>query len=69
MYFCIPLTTKGKDASFFYIPLDTQFEEKKSWIIVSQGRVFDKKRFIDSIGKVSPEEFYRIKKSLREIYF
>jgi mRNA interferase MazF len=69
MYFCIPLTTKWKDKNFFYLPLDTRFEEKSSWIIVSQGRVYDKKRFIEFIWKIWPEEFHNIKKSLREIYF
>lgn len=69
MYFCIPLTTKWKDKNFFYLPLETQFEEMQSWIITSQARVYDKRRFMEFIGKITPEEFYRIKKSLREIYF
>ena len=69
MYFCIPLTTQGKDENFFYIPLDTSFEERKSWIIVSQAKIYDKKRFVDYLGKIQPDEFYRIKKSLKKIYF
>jgi mRNA interferase MazF len=69
MYFCIPLTTQGKEDNFFYIPLKTVFENKKSWIIVSQGRVYDKKRFVELVGSIEPQEFYDIKKSLKKMYF
>ena len=69
MYFCVPLTTQWKEENFFYLPLETQFEWKKSWILVSQWRVFDKKRFTELLGVIQPQEFYAIKKSLRNIYF
>lgn len=69
MYFCIPLTTKWKNENFFYIPLETQFEERKSWLIVSQWKVYDKKRFVDFMWKLEVDEFHHIKKTLRSIYF
>ena len=69
MYFCIPLTTKWKDDHPFYLPLVTKFENRKSYLITSQGRVFDKKRFTEYIWKIIPEEFQNIKNLLRKIYF
>lgn len=51
MYFCIPLTTKGKDSPF-YQKIKLFGSDRDSFLIVSQGRSFDKRRFMDTIGTV-----------------
>lgn len=69
IFFALPLTTQWKENNRFYLALNTSFEDKKSWIIVSQWKTFDKKRFLELVGTIPAEEFYSIKKSLKNIYF
>lgn len=73
MYFCLPLTKQWKEDSKFYLQLKTaHFHEEavgKSFLIISQGRVFDKRRFMHLKGKIGHEEFLQIKNLLKMIYF
>lgn len=73
MYFCMPLTTKWKIDSLFYIRIKTARyfinSKEDSFVLVSQWKVFDKKRFMDQIGSIESEEFWEIKKSLKAVYF
>ena len=67
LYFCIPLTTKVKQWIYYYT-----FEENIAWkistLMLSQGRVLDKRRFRYQIGKIEHEEFNHIKKLLKDMY-
>ena len=67
MYFSIPLTTRWKK-SVFYRPL-WKIHGDNSWLIVSQARVFDKKRFVNKIDTLNADTFLSVKKTLRSIYF
>ena len=71
--FCISLTTKNKK-SFFYKKLENvtfyeKYKVKESVIVVSQAKIYDKKRFIKQIWYLDNTEFEIIKKDLRNIYF
>ncbi|MEI6425971.1 MAG: type II toxin-antitoxin system PemK/MazF family toxin [Candidatus Absconditabacteria bacterium] len=68
MFFCLPMTTKGKNLSYC-LQLFSVFESKESYLVINQGRTFDTQRFFTKIGKVSLEEFMQIKKLLRLRYF
>lgn len=68
LYFCIPLTTRGKcDSAFYYTLYSVKFG-KPSSLILSQWRVLDKKRFRYKINKVAAWEFNHIKKLLKGLY-
>ncbi len=69
MFLCIPLTTKGKDSSCFYIKLSDNYFQKKSYIITSQPKAIDKKRFIEKMGILSETDFESIKKELIAFWF
>lgn len=73
LLFCIALTTKNKD-SFFYKKLNKatfykEYEVKESVIIMSQWKIYDKKRFIKQIWYLEECEFLEIKKQLKSLYF
>jgi len=68
MFYCIPLTTKGKENSFFYYKLQSKNFEINSWLILSQTKNLDKKRFDEYVWKIDPWEFLIIKKLLKEMY-
>ena len=73
LFFCISLTTKNKK-SFFYKKLkNVTFYEKykvdESVIVISQAKIYDKRRFIKQIWYLENIEFENIKKDLRNIYF
>jgi len=73
LYFCISLTTKYKE-NFFYKKLNKvtfyeQYKVKESIIVISQAKVYDKKRFIKQIWYLENNEFIKIKKILKNIYF
>lgn len=67
IYFCIPLTTKGKNNKRYHF-IDSVDFKVSSAIILSQARSLDSSRFISMIGKVSPEEFIIIKQKIAHIY-
>jgi len=60
----IPLTTKEKKNIFHF---SFEFKGKISTAILSQIRLFDKKRLKYKIGRVSPHDFENIKKKLIEL--
>jgi mRNA interferase MazF len=69
MYWCVPLTTKGK-VNIFYHELESfKSSHAISRIMLSQCRTFDKKRFLECIGAISKAEFTTITKKLRSMYF
>ena len=66
MYLCISMTTQWKDNDFYYKLLDTQ---ESSYIILSQAKLFDLKRFHYKIRTVSKNEFLDIQKRLKTLWF
>jgi hypothetical protein len=73
LFFTVALTSKGKDDNKFYHKLaTTQFNERNlkykesSYIILSQVKVVDKKRFTEIMWSVGNEEFLSIKEKLKE---
>lgn len=65
--FCVlPMTTKGKESSF-YFTLSKDYFWKKSSIILSQIKVIDKSRFIEKLWKVKEVDFFLIKQKLKEL--
>ena len=74
MFFTIALTTHGKVNNRFYYQLadaifigDHVRNQHNSYAILSQARSLDKKRFLEKIGQVAPEEFSLIKQKLTEL--
>ena len=64
LYLCVAMTTKWKDNNFFY----HKYKEK-SYIILSQVKTIDRKRFLDKIDIINKEEFAKITKKLKTIWF
>lgn len=71
MFFTASLTTRGKDNNRFYhkitnIDLENPKYIDSSYLILSQVKVMDKRRFFKNIGIVEKQEFKYIKLKLRE---
>ncbi len=76
MYFTVALTSQGKTDNLFYYKLQNAYFDKKhnyylgeSYVILSQARVLDTRRFINRIGKVDRVEFAEITKRLKTLLF
>ncbi|MDD5359347.1 MAG: type II toxin-antitoxin system PemK/MazF family toxin [Sulfurovaceae bacterium] len=64
IFFGIPLSTKIKEGSFFF---DFYLNRQKSNALLVQGRTYDSKRLENKIGKISKEDFIKLKIKLREL--
>lgn len=71
LFFTVALTTKGKlDNRFYYKFSEASFIEEhqkntdQSFVILSQAKVMDKKRFEERIGYISEKEFKLIKQKI-----
>ena len=69
MFFWASMTTQWKDNNYFYIRLSDSYFNKKSYIIKSQLKSIDKKRFIEKMCILTNKDFYNIKKELKESTF
>jgi len=73
LLFCIPFSKKEKNNPFYRelknFSIHEKYKTEKSFIILSQWRVFDKKRFIKKIWILDKAEFLEIKKILKNLYF
>lgn len=74
LFFVISLTTKGKDEHYFYYKIKTasfnaknQKNAKNSYLILSQVKVMDRKRFTENMGTLPQKEFIQIKKRLKTV--
>lgn len=69
--FCVPLTTKRKQKIIQYELKSVCFKNIiSSFVMITQTRVLDTKRFIHYTWKmVSQQEFQSIKKLLIQVYF
>lgn len=71
LFFTVALTTKGKEDNHFYhkfkeVSFNTEHEDKgdKSFVILSQAKVMDKKRFQEKIGTINKKEFDEVKQKI-----
>ena len=69
MFFWASMTTQWKDGNYFYIRISDRYFNKKSYIIKSQLKSIDKKRFIEKMWILTNKDFYNIKKELIESTF
>ena len=67
LFLVIPMTTKEKNNMYHY-KLES-FVGRSSWLIISQIKTIDKKRYIQKIWEISVQEMKKIKKNLSEYYF
>ena len=64
IFFGIPLTSRIKDNYLYH---KIHFKNKISSALLSQARTFESKRMIDMMGKLTTEEFEKVRKSLKDI--
>jgi mRNA interferase MazF len=64
IFFGIPLSTQIKNGSFFF---DFELDGQKSNALLVQARIYDAKRLENKIGKISKDDFKRLKTKLREL--
>ena len=74
LFFTAAMTSKGKEDSIYYhrvidINLKYQKHTNSSFIILSQVKVMDKKRFSQKIGRVSSTQLEIINKKLKRLLF
>jgi hypothetical protein len=62
LYFVIPMTTKVKEYSSFYHAIKSISFGKPLFLILSQWKVIDVKRFVIKIGKVRSNRIFTNKK-------
>lgn len=72
LFFTVALTTQGKFNHPFYYHLEYLSIQmlasgKSSFVILSQVKVMDKKRFVKKIGSVDKKEYIFIQQKLREL--
>lgn len=74
LFFTVALTSKGKSKNRFYHQLKKlELTEKNikyknsSFVILSQVKVMDKKRFTQNIGSVYKLEFLQVKEKLKAL--
>lgn len=75
LFFTVALTTKGKESRYYHKIKDLELTEKnkhyidRSFCVLSQVRVMDKRRFTQHIGLISQEEMKNIKQKLKTLLF
>jgi mRNA-degrading endonuclease toxin of MazEF toxin-antitoxin module len=70
LYWVVPLTSKLKENIFHHTLKSVEFEEiENSVVMLSQGRIVDKKRFTQKIGEISWKEYHEIQKKMKKLYF
>ena len=63
------MTIQWKDNNIFYIKISNDYFNKGSYIIKSQLKSLDRKRFVERIWRLSNKDFYKIKKELKDFVF
>ena len=66
VYLCIAMTTKGKNNDFYYKLSDNT---KNSFVILSQAKLFDLKRFHYKMRTLEKKEFKSVQKKLKTLWF
>lgn len=61
----VPLTTQNKQSPFY---VQIEFRAKLQSVMISQIRLWDKKRLTTRLGKVSQGDFKKIKKAVQALF-
>ena len=61
----LPLTSQRKDGSWY---VEITQRGRKSWVMLNQARILDKKRLTNRIGTLDDKDFQRVKQSFLEFY-
>lgn len=61
----LPLTSKEKRGSWY---VRISLHGKKSWVILNQARIFDKKRLTNKIGALDDTDVKKVKGSFLKLY-
>lgn len=70
LYWIVPMTSKLKNNFFHHEITSISFPEvEHSVIMLSQSRIIDKKRLMESLGMISKDEFTLIQKKMKSMYF
>ena len=73
MFWTVAMISKGKDNNFYYKINDLDLQNPKykdsSYLILSQVKVMDKKRFFENVGMVHKDEFKKIQEKLKTFLF
>ena len=69
MFLCISMTTKWKEDNKFYYKINDKYFNKNSYLVLSQVKSIDKKRFIKRIWSISKIDLTIIKKELKLFLF
>ena len=76
LFFTVALTSKGKKNNWFYYNFTAPsfFSKHKKHIndssaILSQVKAMDKNRFIEKIGFISEEDFFKLQKKTKALLF
>jgi len=64
LYLCIAMTTKWKENNYFYYKY-----KENSFIILSQTKSIDRKRFLDKIETMDKKNFENLTKKLKTLWF
>ena len=57
LFFIVSMTTKWKKDNKYYYELNKSYFNKKSYIILSQVKSIDKKRFFEHIWTIKEDDF------------
>ena len=61
----LPITGQEKQGSWY---AEIGMHGKKSWVMLNQARIFDRKRLVDRIGTLDDQEFNFVKERFRELF-
>jgi len=67
LYLVVAMTTIEKKNKYYY-KLDKKYFNKNSFIVLSQFRTIDKKRFVEKIWKLDLEDFEEIKEIVKSLF-
>lgn len=61
----LPLTSQEKHGSWY---TEITLHNRKSWVILNQARILDKKRLTNRIGTLEDQELNKVKKAFLKFY-
>ena len=67
MFLVVSMTTKWKINNFYY-KLNNNYFNKNSYIVLSQIKTIDSRRFIEKIWKISTNDFLDIKNKIKKLF-
>jgi len=65
IFFAVPLTTRVKDNPLYH---KIHFKGKDQCAMLSQAKTLESKRIINKMGKITTEEFKKLKESFKNVF-